>query len=296
MGQGGNGLIHGVRKFAMDVQGLEIDLIDRINPFGEACKILAKTIGETRNLAKRALRFTQDRWPATFHDIIGPLGEEDGRKGSVPRLHETGGYPRLSSLPGMMMPFRPGLGVEVELQAAISRAPREKQILADFEEIQRFVAHHGHAPQQGEDHDVFACLHAVRLERIQGQADCRALVEPLDHQGLLAQLSHESPVGTEAPDNDALLAALGIDAESQPITQLKHVRSSGEKQAAEEIARRDQARIFTSSSPALSRFKRNWTLACGRPVPLKNMGQSMGVISSLSVVGKPMWRRRAANP
>ncbi len=76
MGQGGNGLIHGVRKFAMDVQGLEIDLIDRVNPFGKACKILAKTMGETslrqvaavisakkvkftleetRNLAKRAL-------------------------------------------------------------------------------------------------------------------------------------------------------------------------------------------------------------------------------------------------
>ncbi len=83
------------------------------------------------------------------------------------------------------MPFRSGLGVEIELQAAISRAPREKQILADFEEIQRFVAHHGHTPQQGEDHDIFACLHAVRLECIQGQADCRALVEPLDPRGFL---------------------------------------------------------------------------------------------------------------
>lgn len=30
-------LIDGVRKFAMDVTGLDIDLIDRINPFGEAC-------------------------------------------------------------------------------------------------------------------------------------------------------------------------------------------------------------------------------------------------------------------
>jgi hypothetical protein len=35
-------LIDGVRKFAMDVRELDIDLIDRINPFGEAYAILAK--------------------------------------------------------------------------------------------------------------------------------------------------------------------------------------------------------------------------------------------------------------
>lgn len=39
-------LIDGVRKFAMDVRELRIDLIDRINPFGEAYAILAKTMNE----------------------------------------------------------------------------------------------------------------------------------------------------------------------------------------------------------------------------------------------------------
>jgi superfamily II DNA or RNA helicase len=74
--------IHGVRKFAMDVRELDIDLIDRINPFGEAYAILAKTmseeslkqvaaviagrrinltIEEARELAKRALKFKQER-------------------------------------------------------------------------------------------------------------------------------------------------------------------------------------------------------------------------------------------
>ena len=33
---GNTALIDGVRKFAMDVRELDIDLIDRINPFGEA--------------------------------------------------------------------------------------------------------------------------------------------------------------------------------------------------------------------------------------------------------------------
>ena len=75
-------LIDGVRKFAMDVRELDIDLIDRINPFGEAYAILAKTMSEdslktvaaaiaakrtsltpeeARDLAKRALKFKQER-------------------------------------------------------------------------------------------------------------------------------------------------------------------------------------------------------------------------------------------
>jgi hypothetical protein len=74
--------IEGVRRFAMDVRELDIDLIDRINPFGAAYAILAKTMSEeslkqvhaviaskrisltldeARELAKRALKFKQDR-------------------------------------------------------------------------------------------------------------------------------------------------------------------------------------------------------------------------------------------
>jgi hypothetical protein len=39
-------LVDGVRRFALDVRELDIDLIDRINPFGEAYAILAKTMSE----------------------------------------------------------------------------------------------------------------------------------------------------------------------------------------------------------------------------------------------------------
>ncbi len=86
---GGNGedsrntaLVDGVRKFAMDVRELDIDLIDRINPFGEAYAILAKTMSEdslrqvaaaiaarrtavtqeeAKDLAIRAFRFKKER-------------------------------------------------------------------------------------------------------------------------------------------------------------------------------------------------------------------------------------------
>jgi superfamily II DNA or RNA helicase len=75
-------LIDGVRKFAMDVRELDIDLIDRINPFGEAYSILAKAMSEdslkqihaiisakrtgltpdeAKELAVRAVRFKKER-------------------------------------------------------------------------------------------------------------------------------------------------------------------------------------------------------------------------------------------
>lgn len=75
-------LIDGVRKFAMDVHELDIDLIDRINPFGEAYAILAKTMSEdslkqvaaaiaakrtsltpdeAKDLAVRAVKFKKER-------------------------------------------------------------------------------------------------------------------------------------------------------------------------------------------------------------------------------------------
>jgi superfamily II DNA or RNA helicase len=75
-------LIDGVRQFALSVTELDMDLIDRINPFGEAYAILAKsmseerlkqvaaviaakrvnlTVEEARELAKRALRFKQEK-------------------------------------------------------------------------------------------------------------------------------------------------------------------------------------------------------------------------------------------
>jgi superfamily II DNA or RNA helicase len=41
-------LIDGLRRYAMDVRELDIDLIDRINPFGEAYAILSKSMSEER--------------------------------------------------------------------------------------------------------------------------------------------------------------------------------------------------------------------------------------------------------
>jgi len=75
-------LIDGVRKFTMDVRDLDVDWIDSINPFSEAYAILSKAMNQqslkamssiisgkeasmsledARNLAKRALKFKNER-------------------------------------------------------------------------------------------------------------------------------------------------------------------------------------------------------------------------------------------
>jgi superfamily II DNA or RNA helicase len=75
-------LIEGVRKFAMDVRDLDIDLIDRINPFEAAYSVLARAMDEktlrqvqasigakkisipyeeARELARRAVQFKRER-------------------------------------------------------------------------------------------------------------------------------------------------------------------------------------------------------------------------------------------
>lgn len=114
------------------------------------------------------------------------------------------------------------LGVEVEEKKVAARTPREERIIAGFEEIQRFVEEHGHVPQHGEERDIFERLYAVRLDRIRELEECRNLVEPLDHQGLLSGASLDAGDPTDEMDDDALLAELGVEAEKPAITELRH--------------------------------------------------------------------------
>lgn len=141
------------------------------------------------------------------------------------------------------------LGVEVEAPKTSNKTPREERIIAGFEDIQRFVDEHGHEPRHGEDKDIFERLYAVRLDQIRSQPECRDAVAALDHQGLLE--SDAAPVQSDPDtlDDDALLAELGVEAETADITELRHVRSSAEKRAAEEIANRERCEDFQKFKP-----------------------------------------------
>jgi len=129
------------------------------------------------------------------------------------------------------------------------RGPREERVIAGFEEIQRFVEQQGRAPQHGEDKDIFERLYAVRLDRLRALADCRALLAPLDHQGLLNGAERVEAEPAEAMDADALLAELEGAAGASDITELRHVRSRAEVRAAEEIANREKCEDFDRFQP-----------------------------------------------
>ena len=148
------------------------------------------------------------------------------------------------------------LGVVVEPKKVAARTPREERIIAAFEEIQRFVETHGRAPRHGEERDIFERIHAVRLDRILEQEECRGLVTPLDHQGLLETQSEAGPASPDTMDDDALLAALGVETSTPDITDLRHVRSSAEKRAAEEVATRQKCEDFETFRPLFEQIQR----------------------------------------
>ena len=148
------------------------------------------------------------------------------------------------------------LRVEVKLEESSALTPREERIVAGFEEIQRFVDGHGHTPRHGEGRDIFERLHAVRLDRIRELEECRALLLPLDRQGLLAESPEGVSPGPDGMDDDALLAELGVEAAASDVTELRHVRSSAEKRAAEEIASRRECTDFEVFRPLFEQVQR----------------------------------------
>lgn len=151
------------------------------------------------------------------------------------------------------------LGVDVELEVTGGRTAQEERIIAGFEEIQRFVEQHGHAPRHGDHLDIFERLYSIRLDRLRRLPEARALLITLDRQGLLTQPAIETRVDPETLGDDDLLAELGIDANEAPtkddITVLRHVKSRAEKAAAEEIANRTPCEDFDQFKPLFDEVK-----------------------------------------
>ena len=131
----------------------------------------------------------------------------------------------------------------------------EERVIAGFEEIQRFVDQHGRAPQHGEDKDIFERIYAVRLDQIRTQELCRSFVLPIDHQGLLNGVDLSQTATVMPLDDDELLAELeGVGAKSG-LSELRHVRSTAEIQAAEEIANREKCKDFDNFQPLFQKAK-----------------------------------------
>ena len=185
------------------------------------------------------------------------------------------------------------LGVEVEAKRDTGRTAREERLIAGFEEIQRFVDQHGRAPQHGEDREIFERLYAVRLDRLRELPDCRAVLEPLDRQGLLAGAA-PAPFADHDLDDDALLAELGVDAPKDDLAELRHVRSAADKRAAEEIANRTKCENFDQFKSLFVQVRKDLDAGIRQSRPFQTMAEIQngeffivgGQIAYVAEVGK----------
>lgn len=159
------------------------------------------------------------------------------------------------------------------LQKKGGRTAREERIIAGFEEIQRFVKTHGCPPLHGEERNIFERLYAVRLDRLRSLEECRSLLAPLDHQGLLDNEQNVPRGFAEAPSDDELLAELEGAAGAPEITELRHVRASADKRAAEEIANRKKCEQFDSFKPLFVQVKKDLDSGIRQTRPFQTMAE-----------------------
>lgn len=151
------------------------------------------------------------------------------------------------------------LGVELAPLKPASHTPREERIIAGFEDILRFYQTHGRTPLHGQDRDIFERLYAVRLDQLRKLPEARSLLSALDKPGLLAGTAS---VDVHTLDEDALLAELGIGTDQDTnevrddITVLRHVRSSAQKRAVQDIADRIACADFDQFSPLFEQVER----------------------------------------
>lgn len=181
-------------------------------------------------------------------------------------------------------------------KAKEGRSPREERIVAGFGDIQRFVEQHGRLPQHGPDSDIFERLYAVRLAQLRAQPDCRAVLEPLDRDGLLAGHTGDGML-TEDVGIDDLAAELAGAGASEDITVLRHVRTSAEKRAAEDIADRKACEDFENFKPLFDQVQADIKtgLRQSQPIDANNRSIEAGdffVLDGLTVyvaeVGAPL--------
>ena len=135
------------------------------------------------------------------------------------------------------------------------RSARDERIIAGFEDIQRFVEQQGRLPEHNDDKDIFERLYAVRLERMRELEECRHVLAAFDHKGWLGAGAIAQSASDDLDDSDLLAELTGIQ-EPASLNDLRYVRSSAEKRAAEEIATQQPCKDFDRFAPLFEKAQR----------------------------------------
>ncbi|WP_244529515.1 GIY-YIG nuclease family protein [Mesorhizobium qingshengii] len=113
----------------------------------------------------------------------------------------------------------------------------------------------------------------MRLDRLRALEECRSLLTPLDYQGLLTGADVVSAAPVDAMDDDELLAELEGAAGASDITELRHVRTSADKRAAEEIANRTKCEDFEIFKPLFVQVKKDLDAGIRQTRPFQTMAE-----------------------
>lgn len=121
----------------------------------------------------------------------------------------------------------------------------QERILAGFQEIESFFKEFGRLPEHGASKDFFERLYAVRLDQLRSLSEHHPFLEAFDRRGILKAGYKDAHAEVEsAIDLDSLARELNEAPELSEISRLKHVRSTVEIKAAEEIANREKCLDF----------------------------------------------------
>ncbi len=134
----------------------------------------------------------------------------------------------------------------------------EERVIAGFEEIKAFHLEHGRLPQDNCDQEIFERLYAIRLNRLRALEEYKDLLAQYDQDGILAPpQSKTDKEDLEDLSAEELLSELGLDEEDNSFTTLTHVRTTEERRAAEEIARREKCPDFEKFEALFKKVKQD---------------------------------------
>ena len=130
----------------------------------------------------------------------------------------------------------------------------EERVIFSFLEIQKFVDINKRKPEITENRDIFERMLGVRLNKIATNENCKKILLPLDRQNLFHKTTSEDK-NIEDMNIDQLAAELDGIEKNNDISKLKHVRSTKEIKAAEQVANREICKDFSAFEIIFKKIK-----------------------------------------
>lgn len=132
----------------------------------------------------------------------------------------------------------------------------EERMISGFDEIQQFLDRTGELPQSQEGRDIQERMLTVRLDRIRGLEEAQSSLGPIDQTKILDS-AHPKGSSSDELTDDQIVEMLNNDEPNDDIFELRHVRSSDDREAAEDIATRKQCKDFASFRKKFEQVKKD---------------------------------------